>query len=110
MSATSTKDRLLMPDNNFAKTGYICPLKATKVRQVSHHGDLHTPGSLTQTSLPMVFLQALPPAPLTPYIHQYWYMSTDEPEEFGHLRQMMFPIDFGGLSFYFGSSLPVIEH
>jgi AraC-like DNA-binding protein len=37
-------------------------------------------------------------------------METSEPAEFGNLRQMMFPIDFGGLSFYFSSSLPIIEH
>ena len=58
----------------------------------------------------MIFLQCEPAEPLSKYIHQYWYMSTDNPAEFGNLRQMMFPIDFGGLSFYFGSSWPVVEH
>jgi AraC-like DNA-binding protein len=58
----------------------------------------------------MLFLQAQPAEPLKKYIHQYWFMSTDNPAEFGNLRQMMFPIDFGGLAFYFTSELPLIEH
>lgn len=57
----------------------------------------------------MVFLQSPPHPSLQNYIHQYWYMSSDNPLEFGNLKQMMFPIDFSGLSFYF-SKKPVIEH
>ena len=58
----------------------------------------------------MVFLQVAPAPPLRNYIHQYWYMSCDDATEFGNLKQMMFPIDFGGLSFYFTEKLPVIQH
>lgn len=57
----------------------------------------------------MVFLQSPPTPALQNYIHQYWYMASDNPLEFGNLKQMMFPIDFPGLSFYF-SKKPVIEH
>lgn len=57
----------------------------------------------------MIFLQAPPHPALRNYIHQYWYLSTENALEFGNLKQMMFPIDFSGLSFYF-SKQPVIEH
>lgn len=57
----------------------------------------------------MIFLQAKPASQLNGYIHQYWYLATDDAREFGNLKQMMFPIDFSGLSFYF-SSQPLIEH
>lgn len=57
----------------------------------------------------MVFLQSPPHTDLQNYIHQYWYLQSDDPSEFGHLKQMMFPIDFSGLSFYFLQQ-PTIEH
>lgn len=57
----------------------------------------------------MIFLQSPPQPALQNYIHQYWYLESDDPSEFGRLEQMMFPIDFGGLSFYF-SRQPVIRH
>lgn len=52
----------------------------------------------------------MPAEPLKKYIHQYWYLSTDDAREFGNLTQMMFPLDFGGLSFYYSESLPLIQH
>lgn len=57
----------------------------------------------------MIFLQSTPHPDLQNYIHQYWYLQSDDPSEFGHLKQMMFPIDFSGLSFYFFQE-PTIQH
>jgi AraC-like DNA-binding protein len=36
-------------------------------------------------------------------------MATADPSEFGNVKQMMYPVDFGGLSFYF-SRKPVLQH
>jgi AraC-like DNA-binding protein len=57
----------------------------------------------------MIFLQSPPHHALQNYIYQYWYLATTDPSEFGHLKQMMFPVDFGGLSFYFLQK-PILQH
>lgn len=57
----------------------------------------------------MIFLQSPPHPDLQYYIHQYWYLQSDDPKEFGHLKQMMFPFDFPAISFYY-SQQPEIKH